>query len=113
VEKLRKVIKEDRRRKNDDVQRRSKENITRKRAEEGRTEDWLLYHANMPDRTISSCQQLVTENNTLSVPIIIQSRFLAPCDFFLFQNIKILIKERRFGNDADINFWHPSFTFKF
>ena len=73
-----------------------------KRAEEGRTEDWLLHHANLPDRTISSCQQLVIENNTLSVPIIVQSSILGPCDFFLFQKIKILVKERGFGDNADI-----------
>jgi len=102
VGKVRKVIKEERRRRNDDVQRRLKENITRKRAEQERTEDWLLHHANMPDRTISSCQQLVTENNTLSVPIIVQSPILAPCGFFLFQKIKILVKERGFGDNADI-----------
>jgi light-regulated signal transduction histidine kinase (bacteriophytochrome) len=102
VEKLRKVIKNDRRRRNNDVQRRLREDITRKRAEEERTQDRLLHHANMPDRTASSFQHLVTENNTLSFPIKAQSPNLAQCDFFLFQKITIQEKGRCFGDIADI-----------
>ena len=102
VEKLRKVIKEDRRRRINHVQRRLWEDIIRKRAEKGCTQDWLLHHANMPDDTASSFQQLVTENNTLSVPIIAQSPNLAPCDFFLFQKMTIQIKGRCFEDIVDI-----------
>ena len=100
--KLRKVIKEDRRRRINDVQRRLREDMTRKRAENGSTQDWLLHHANMPDDIASSFQQLVTENNTLSVPIIAQSPNLAPCDLLLFQKMIIQVKGRRFEDTADI-----------
>ena len=70
MEKLLKVIKEDRRRRVNDVRRRLRENIERKRTAEGRTQDWLLHHANMPNRTGPSVQLLVTENNTPVVSII-------------------------------------------
>jgi hypothetical protein len=56
----------------------------------------------MPECTASSLQQLVTANNTLSVPIRAQSPNLAPCDFFLFQNMTIQVKGRSFGDIADI-----------
>lgn len=97
-----KVIKEDRRRRINDVQRRLREDMTRKRIEKGSTQDWLLRHANMPDDTASSFQQLVTENNILSVPSIVESPNLAPCNIFLFQKMTIQVKATRFEDTADV-----------
>jgi len=63
---------------------------------------WVLHHDNAPCHTAISINQFLATKN---IPVAHQPAYSpdsSPCDFFLFPQIKIHLKERRFGTLENI-----------
>jgi histone-lysine N-methyltransferase SETMAR len=63
---------------------------------------WLLHHDNAPAYTTLSIRQFLAEHPIPTIPQHPCSPDLSPPDFFLFPNLKITLKGRRFQTVEDI-----------
>jgi hypothetical protein len=86
---------------NNDVLRRLRENMRRKRLELWRNHNWLLHHDNAPARTSLKTTEFVTNNNMVIVPHPPYLPDLDPCDFTLFPKLKMRLKGRHFETMCD------------
>jgi hypothetical protein len=64
----------------------------------GRVQTWLLHHDNVPSHTSVLTQQFLVKYKMALIPQPPYSPYLAPCDFFLFQKMKLNLKGRRFDS---------------
>ncbi|PNF31047.1 hypothetical protein B7P43_G17721 [Cryptotermes secundus] len=84
VEKIREIIKEDRRRTIEEIVELS-------------GVDWFSHDDNVPAHTALSVRQFLTKNGMTPVPHPPYSPDLAPCDFFLFPRMKRDMKRKNDG----------------
>jgi transposase len=84
------------------VLRRLREDIRRKRPELWRAGNWLLHDDNAPSHRALAAREFLAHNNVTTFPHPPYSPDLAPCDFFLFPKMKLLLKGRRFDGLEDI-----------
>lgn len=85
-----------------DVLRRLRENIRRKRQELWKENSWILHHDNAPSHKAIIVQEFLTKNSTQVIEQAPYSPDMAPCDFFLFPRLKLLLRGRRFESIEDI-----------
>jgi transposase len=84
------------------VLRRMSENVRRRRPELWRKQTWTLYDDNAPSHTSVFTQQFLAKHK---MAVIFQTPYspdLAPCDFFLFPDMKLKLKGRRFDTTEEI-----------
>jgi histone-lysine N-methyltransferase SETMAR len=85
-----------------DVLRRLRENVRRRHPELWRQQAWLLHHDNVPSHTSVLTQQFLSKNKMTVISHPPYSPDLTPCDFFLFQKIKLKLKGRRLDTIEEI-----------
>jgi hypothetical protein len=78
-----------------EVLRHLQENVRRKQPDQWQNNTWLLHHDSVPVHAALLTQQFLTDNMTV-VPHPPYFPNLAPCSFFLFPNLKMKLKGRRF-----------------
>ncbi|KAG5323528.1 MOS1T transposase, partial [Acromyrmex heyeri] len=71
-------------------------------ANHGSPRNWLLHHDNAPAHTSLLVREFLAKNNTLMMPQPPYSPDLAPCDFFLFPQLKRPMKGRRYATIEEI-----------
>ncbi|UYV62392.1 hypothetical protein LAZ67_2000365 [Cordylochernes scorpioides] len=74
------------------VLRRLREAIRQKRPELWRSKSWILHHDNAPAHTALKISKFLQDHSTSVLPQPPYSPELAPCDFFLFGNLKKKVK---------------------
>ena len=84
------------------VLRRLRENVRRKRPVMWKNGDWLLQHDNAPAHTSLVVREFLRRNNMTTVPYPAYSPDLAPCDFYVFPEMKLRLKGRRFLSIEEI-----------
>jgi len=78
-------------------------NTVRKyRPEKWRSGNWILHHDNAPAHRGITTNEFLAKHNILSLPHPPYSPDLAPCDFFLFPQLKKTMKVCRFDYTEDI-----------
>ncbi|KAL4143544.1 hypothetical protein QTP88_005863 [Uroleucon formosanum] len=85
-----------------DVLRRLRDAVRRKRPEFKESGSWKLHHDNAPAHSAHIVQQFFTKHG---IPVASQPPYLpdlAPCDFFLFPKIKMVLKGKRFQDVDEI-----------
>jgi len=78
------------------------ENVRRKRPDQWRNNTWLLHRDNAPAHTALLIRRFLTDNNMTVVPHPPYSPDLEPSDFFLFPELKMKLKGRRFQTLEEI-----------
>jgi len=64
--------------------------------------NWILHHYNEPAHAVLSVAQFLTSK---CIMVMLQPPYsldLAPCDFFLFQKVKLAVKRHHFEPTEDI-----------
>ncbi|UYV85140.1 hypothetical protein LAZ67_X004709 [Cordylochernes scorpioides] len=84
------------------VMRNLREAIRQKRPDLWKNKNWLLHHDNAPAHTSLLVRDFLAKNNTLMMLQPPYSPDLAPCDLFLFPNLKRPIKGRRYATLDEI-----------
>jgi hypothetical protein len=64
--------------------------------------NWFLHHYNAPANAVLSVTQFLTSKCITVMPQPPYSLDRAPCDFFLFQKVKLAIKKHHFESTEDI-----------
>ncbi|XP_037938203.1 protein GVQW3-like [Teleopsis dalmanni] len=85
-----------------DVMRRLRENIRQKRQDLWEANSWILHHDNTPSHKAIVVQEFLAENSTNVIDQTPYSPDMAPCDFFLFPKLKLLLRGKRFETIAAI-----------
>jgi hypothetical protein len=78
------------------------ENVRRHRPELWQEQTWLLQHDNAPSHTSVFTQQFLAKNKMAVIPHTPYYPHLAPCDFFIFPKMKLMLKGRRFDTIEEI-----------
>jgi len=86
----------------DDILRRLRENVRRKRPDQLQNNTWLLHHDNAPAHAALLTQWFLTYNNVTVVPHTPYLPDLAPSYFFLFPKLKMKLKGQRFQTVEEI-----------
>jgi hypothetical protein len=76
----------------------------RKRAQRVREDiagDWVLHHENAPAHIALSIRKYLAKKNIPTLPHAPYSPNLAPCDFYLFPQLKSKLKGHHFGTVTD------------
>ena len=76
--------------------------VRRHRTEKWRSGNWILHHDNAPAHRAVTTNEFLAKHNILSLPPPPYSPDLAPCDLFLFPQLKNTMKGRRFDYVEDI-----------
>ena len=84
------------------VLRRLRDAVRRHRPEKWRSGNWILHHDNAPAHRVVTTNGFLAKHNIPSLPQPPHSPDLAPCDFFLFPQLKKTMKGRRFNYVEDI-----------
>jgi hypothetical protein len=90
-----------------DVVRQLRENVRRRRPELWRDKTWLLHHDNAPSHTSVLTLQFLAKNKMAVIPDSPYYPDLAPRDFFLFPEMKLKLKGRRFDTTEEIQAESP------
>ena len=89
-----------------EVLKRLRDAIRRKRPELRRSGDWFFHHDNAPVHSALRAREFLAKHSITVLPHPPYSPDLAPCDFFLFPMLKRPLKERRFetipGTNANV-----------
>ncbi|XP_026828642.1 uncharacterized protein LOC105286551 [Ooceraea biroi] len=85
-----------------EVLRRLRENVRRKRPELWKNNSWVLHHDNAPAHTSLLIANFLQKYSITVLPQAPYSPDLAPCDFFLFPKIKTHLKGQRFDTPEEI-----------
>ena len=85
-----------------DILRWLRENMRRCRPKLWREQTWLLHHDNAPSHTSILTHQFLVKNKIAVIPHPPYSPDMAPCDFFLFPEMELKPKERRFDTIKEI-----------
>ena len=78
-----------------------RKNVRRKRPEKW-ANGFILYHDNAPCHTLLLVQQFLSNKNITVCPHLPYSPDLAPCDFWLFPEVKMTMKGKGFEAIQDI-----------
>ena len=84
------------------VLQRLRDAVRRHRPEERRSGNWILHSDNAPAHRAVTTNEFLAKHNIPSLPQPPYSPDLAPCDFFLFPQLKKTMKVRRFDYVEDI-----------
>jgi len=76
--------------------------VRRHRPEKWRSGNWILHHDNAPAHRAVTTNEFLVKHNILSLPQPPYSPDLAPCDLFLFPQLKKTTKGRWFNYVEDI-----------
>jgi len=76
--------------------------VRRHRPEKWRSGNWMLHHDNAPAHRAVTTNEFLAKHNIVSLPQPPYPLDLAPCDFFLFPQLKKTMKGRRFDYVEDI-----------
>jgi len=76
--------------------------VHRHRPEKWHSGNWILHHDNAPAHRAVTTNEFLAKHNIPSLPQPPHSPDLAPCDFFLFPQLKKAMKGRRFDYLEDI-----------
>jgi hypothetical protein len=82
--------------------KRLREKVRRKRPELFANNSWILHHNNAPAHTALSVREFIATKQITVLQHPAYSPNLAPSDFFLFPNIKEILKARHFDDIDDI-----------
>ena len=85
-----------------DVLRRLRESIRKKRPELWEQNSWFLHHDNAPAHASLQIREFRAKNGMSVLPHPPYSPDLAPADFFLFPKLKSVLKGQRFDTAAEI-----------
>jgi len=85
-----------------DILRRLRDAVRRKRPEKWRVNSWFLFHDNAPAYRLLLAKNFLTKNNVTTLENPPYSSGLAPGDFYLFPPLKSTLKGRRFCDATDI-----------
>jgi len=77
--------------------------VRRHRPEKWCSGNWILHHDNAPANRAVTTNEFLAEHNILSLPHPPYSPDLAPCDFFLFPQLKKTVKGSRFNDVEEIH----------
>ena len=72
--------------------------VHRHRSEKLRSGNWILQHDNAPAHRAVTTNEFLAKHNILALPHPPYSPDLAPCDFFLFPQLKKTMKGRQFDD---------------
>jgi len=86
-----------------EVLKRLREGIWRKRPDKWKKNNWFLHQDNAPAHTSFAVRQFLTSKNITVIPHPPYSPDLAPCEFFLFPNMKLQLKGRHFDTTEEIH----------
>jgi hypothetical protein len=87
-----------------EVLKRLREGIWRKRPEKWKKNNWFLHHDNAPAHTSFDVRQFLTSKNITVIPHPPPySPDPAPCYLFLFPQMKLWLKGRRFDTTEEIH----------
>jgi len=78
------------------------EAVRRHRPEKWHSGNWILHHDNAPANRAITTNEFLAKNNIPSLPQPPYFPDLAPCDFFLFPQLKKTMEGRRFHYIVDI-----------
>jgi len=84
------------------VLQRLRDAVRRHRPEKWRSGNWILHHDNVPAHRAVTTNEFLAKHNIPSLPQPSYSPDLAPCDFFLFPQLKKTMKGRWFDYVEDI-----------
>ena len=84
------------------VLQRLRDALRRHRPEKWRSGNWILHHDNAPAHRAVITNEFLVKHNFPLLPQPPYSPDLAPCDFFLFPQLKKTMKGRRFDYVEDI-----------
>ncbi|KAL4091078.1 hypothetical protein QTP88_025819 [Uroleucon formosanum] len=84
-----------------EVLKRLRDSIRRKRQRKWEN-GWFLHHDNAPCHSSFAVRQFLTDKKISTIPQPPYSPDIAPCDFWLFPNLKIGLKGERFATIEDI-----------
>ena len=84
------------------ILRRLMRSVRKKRRELWKTRSWLLHHNNAPAHNALGIREFRAKNNIAVLEQPLCSPDLAPCDFFLFPELKEVIKGTRFQDSEAI-----------
>jgi hypothetical protein len=73
-----------------------REDVRRRRPEVWREQTWLFHHDNAPSHTSVLTQKFLAKDEMAVIPYPPYSPDLTPCDFFVFPEINLKLKGRRF-----------------
>jgi len=76
------------------VRQHIRDNVRRHRPEKWRSSNWILHHDNVPALRAVTTNEFLVKHNIPSVSHPPYSPDLAPCDFFLFPQLKKTMKDR-------------------
>jgi len=76
--------------------------VCRHRPEKWHSGNWILHHDNAPAHRAVTTNEFLEKHNILSLPHPSYSPDLAPCNFFLFPQLKKTMKGRRFDYIEEI-----------
>jgi len=76
--------------------------VRRHRPEKWRSGNWILHHDNAPAHRAVTTSEFLAKHNIPSLPNPLYSPDLAPCDFFLFPQLKKTMKGRRFDDNEEV-----------
>jgi len=79
------------------VLQRLRDAVQRHRPEKWRSSNWILHHDNAPAHRAVTTNEFLAKHDLSSLPHPPYSPDLAPCDFFLFPQLKKTMKGRRFN----------------
>ena len=85
-----------------EILRRLRENVMCKWPEMLKNADWLLHHDNAPAHTSLDVREFLTNNNMTTVPHLVYSPDLAPCDLYVFPKKKLRVKNGIFESTKEI-----------
>jgi len=78
------------------------EAVRRHRPEKWRSGNWILHHDNAPAHRAVTTNEFLAKHNIPSLPHPPYSPDLAPCDFFLFLQLKKTMKGCRFDDNEEV-----------
>ena len=84
-----------------EVLKRLRDSIRRKRQRKWEN-GWFLHHDNAPCHSSFAVRQFLTDKKISTIPQPPYSPDIAPCDFWLFPNLKLGLKGERFATIEDI-----------
>jgi len=76
--------------------------VRRKRPQKWRNQNLIIHHDNAPAHRSFKVSQFLAKNNKTVIPHSPYSPDLAPCDFFLFPQLKLRMKVRTFNTIEEI-----------
>jgi len=85
------------------VLQRLRDAVRRHRPEKWRSGNWIPHHDNAPAHRAVTTNEFLAKHNIPSLPHPPCSPDLAPCDFFLFPQLKKTMKGRRFDDIEEVH----------